>query len=109
MSQRSMVGEEKLNRQSVRYGESTEEVQCERGLGHGQGRTTYSSQSLVLMTCGGFPIEMTNVLPLSNVWVSLGLKSFHWKIKHTDQKLVAQTANQEFWQDSGWQNNYTKH
>ena len=28
--------------------------------------------------------------------VPLGLKSFPWKIKHTDQKLVAQTANQEF-------------
>ena len=29
--------------------------------------------------------------------VPLGLKSSHWKIKHTDQELAAQTANWESW------------
>ena len=40
--------------------------------------------------------------------VPLGLKSFHWQMKHTDPKLVAQTANQEFRQEFGWQTSYTK-
>lgn len=41
--------------------------------------------------------------------VPLGLESFYGQTKHTDQKLVAQTANQEFQQEFGWQKSYRKY